>query len=258
MRATPKCMLYTFLSELPNFGLMNPAHLQVSVDCVIFGYDDDGLKVLLIEQRAPESAEPSRSMSIQHALPGDLILQDESLDDAAQRVLFELTRLEGIYMKQFHAFGDPHRVREPKDQVWLQSFRVEPEARVLTVAYYGLVSLHEHTPEPASFAGGTKWVDVGEIPDLAFDHNDIVNGAFDTLREQLESHYISFELLPKKFTLSQLQTLHEVVLNKKFDKRNFRKNVKRMSHVVPLDEKQTGVLHKPAQLFSFSPDSIEE
>ncbi len=236
---------------------MTPANLQVSVDCVIFGYDDEGLKVLLIEQRDP-TKEGDALTSIQTALPGDLILQDESLDDAAQRVLYELTRLEGVYMKQFHAFGDPNRVRQPKDQSWLQSFRNQPEARVLTVAYYGLVSLHDFTPEPASFAGSTKWVDVGEISDLAFDHNAIVTCAIDTLREQLESHYISFELLPKKFTLSQLQTLHEIVLDKKFDKRNFRKNVKRMSHVVPLDEKQTGVLHKPAQLFSFSPDSIEE
>jgi 8-oxo-dGTP diphosphatase len=215
------------------------------------------LKVLLIEQRPP-AAEDGAPMSIQHALPGDLIWQDESLDDAAQRVLYELTRLDGIYMKQFHAFGDPNRVREPKDQVWLQSFRNQPEARVLTVAYYGLVSLHEHTPVPASFAGSTNWIDISDMPDLAFDHDSIVAGGFHTLKEQLESHYISFELLPKKFTLSQLQTLHEIVLNKKLDKRNFRKNVKRMSHVVPLDEKQTGVLHKPAQLFSFEPDSIEE
>lgn len=236
---------------------MNPANLHVSVDCVIFGYDDDGLKLLLIEQRDPAQQQDALT-SIQHALPGDLILQDESLDDAAQRVLFELTRLEGIFMKQFHTFGDPNRVRQPKDQSWLRSFRNQPEARVLTVAYYGLVSLHEFSPEPASFAGSAKWVDVSEIPDLAFDHNAIVATAFDTLREQLESHFISFELLPKKFTLSQLQTLHEIVLDKKLDKRNFRKNVKRMSHVVPLDEKQTGVLHKPAQLFSFAPDSIEE
>lgn len=236
---------------------MNPANLHVSVDCVIFGYDDDGLKLLLIEQRDPAQQQDALT-SIQHALPGDLILQDESLDDAAQRVLFELTRLEGIFMKQFHTFGDPNRVRQPKDQSWLRSFRNQPEARVLTVAYYGLVSLHEFSPEPASFAGSAKWVDVSEIPDLAFDHNAIVATAFETLREQLESHFISFELLPKKFTLSQLQTLHEIVLDKKLDKRNFRKNVKRMSHVVPLDEKQTGVLHKPAQLFSFAPDSIEE
>ena len=105
----------------------------------------------------------------------------------------------------------------------------------VTVAYYALVSLHEHRPEPASFAGSVHWVDVHEIPELAFDHNAIVERAFDTLRDSLDTHRVSFELLPKKFTLSQLQGLYEIVLNKKFDKRNFRKNVKRMSHVVPLD-----------------------
>ena len=110
-------------------------------------------------------------------------------------------------------------------------------------------------PQAASFAGSARWLDLGRVPGLAFDHNRILETAVDTLREQLESHHISFELLPKKFTLSQFQALHEIVLNKKFDKRNFRKNVKRMVHVVPLDEKQQGVLHKPAQLFTYQPDS---
>ena len=90
-----------------------------------------------------------------------------------------------------------------------------------------------------------------ELPELAFDHDEIAELALVTLREQLESKHIGFEMLPKKFTLRQLQSLHEVVLNKKLDKRNFRKNVKRMEHVVPLNEKEQGVLHKPAQLFSF-------
>ena len=118
------------------------------------------------------------------------------------------------------------------------------------------MSLHDHSPQPASFAGGVSWVDVNEVVP-AFDHNSILNGAIEALQTQLESHHISFELLPKKFTLSQLQDLYETVLDKKFDKRNFRKNVKKMSHVVPLDEKQQGVMHKPAQLFSFNPDQIE-
>lgn len=235
----------------------NFAQVDVSVDCVVFGYDDEGLKVLLIDQKEPDN-HPTAIQQLQMALPGDLILDSESFEDAAERVLHELTRLRGIFLKQFHAFGDPGRVRDLKDQEWLRSFRTHPDRRVITVAYYGLVSLHDHTPEAASFAGRTYWVDVGEVPDLAFDHNLIVERAMDTLRTQLESHHISFELLPKKFTLSQLQALYELVLDKKFDKRNFRKNVKKMSHVVPLDEKQTGVLHKPAQLFSFAPEAIEE
>ena len=228
---------------------MGHPSLDISVDCVVFGYDDDGLKVLLIEQRPNKTGSPTF-----RALPGDLIGKDEGLDAAAGRVLFELTRLRDVFLQQFHAFGDPERVRDLKDQPWLLSYRERPEVRVVTVAYYALVSLHEHRPEPASFAGSVHWVDVHEIPELAFDHNAIVERAFDTLRDSLGTHRVSFELLPKKFTLSQLQGLYEIVLNKKFDKRNFRKNVKRMSHVVPLDEKQTGVLHKPAQLFSFQPE----
>ena len=224
--------------------------LHLSVDCVVFGYDDDGLKVLLINQK---DSSPDQNSSQWSQLPGDLILLDEGLDQAAQRVLFELTQINGVYLKQFMAFGDPNRVKDLKDRAWLQSVRNLPEQRVVTVGYYGLVSLQDFTPRPASFAGGAQWVDLQEVGPLAFDHNIILDQAFETLKEQLESQHISFELLPKKFTLTQLQALYEVILDKKLDKRNFRKNVKKMTHVVPLDEKQTGVMHKPAQLFSYEP-----
>ena len=224
--------------------------LHLSVDCVVFGYDDDGLKVLLINQK---DSSPDKNSSPWSQLPGDLILLDEGLDQAAQRVLFELTQINGVYLKQFMAFGDPNRVKDLKDRAWLQSVRNLPEQRVVTVGYYGLVSLQDFTPRPASFAGGAQWVDLQEVGPLAFDHNIILDQAFETLKEQLESQHISFELLPKKFTLTQLQALYEVILDKKLDKRNFRKNVKKMTHVVPLDEKQTGVMHKPAQLFSYEP-----
>lgn len=231
--------------------------LQLSVDCVVFGYDDDGLKVLLIQQRSYSDAQ-GNEMSPQSALPGDLILEDEGLDQAAARVLFELTNLKGIYLKQFHAFGNPNRVREQKDREWLRTFRKDPDQRVITVAYFALVSLHDFTPAPSSFAGSVHWIHIDDIGPLAFDHNHVFQTAVDALREQLESQRISFELLPKKFTLSQLQDVHEIVLRKKFDKRNFRKNIRRMSHVVPLDEKQTGVLHKPAQLFTYQPNTEEQ
>ena len=95
-----------------------------------------------------------------------------------------------------------------------------------------------------------------DVPELAFDHNQILDVALQTLKEQLEPHHIGFKLLPKKFTLSQLQHLHELVLEKKLDKRNFRKDIKRMDHIVPLDEKQVGVLQKPAQLFAFNPEAV--
>lgn len=227
-----------------------PLSLHLSVDCVVFGYDDDGLKVLLINQKTSAKDDVNQPMS---QLPGDLILLDEGLDQAAQRVLHELTQIRGVFLKQFMAFGDPNRVKDLKDRAWLQSVRNLPDQRVVTVGYYGLVSLQDFDPRPASFAGGVNWVELADVGALAFDHNLILAQAFGTLKEQLESQHISFELLPKKFTLTQLQALYEIVLDKKLDKRNFRKNVKKMTHVVPLDEKQTGVMHKPAQLFSYEP-----
>jgi len=231
--------------------------MDVSVDCALFGFDGGSLKLLLIRQKTAEGG-PLSEENLQMALPGDFVHDQESLDAAAARVLLELTGLDDVYLKQFHAFGSPNRVKGLKDQQWLRTFREHPENRVMTVAYFGLVSLHEHTPKASSFAGDADWIDVDAIPNLAFDHDDIANMALATLKEQLESKHIGFEMLPKKFTLRQLQSLHETVLDKKLDKRNFRKNVKRMDHVVPLNEKEEGVLHKPAQLFTFDADLAPE
>ena len=231
--------------------------MDVSVDCALFGFDGEALKLLLIRQRTSEDG-PLSGDELQMALPGDFVKEQESLGDAAARVLFELTGLDEVYMKQFHAFGDPNRVKGLKDQQWLRTFREHPENRVITVAYFGLVSLHDHTPRASSFAGNAEWTEVSSLPELAFDHDDIADLALVTLREQLESKHIGFEMLPKKFTLRQLQSLHEIVLDKTLDKRNFRKNVKRMDHVVPLDEKEEGVLHKPAQLFTFDANLTQD
>jgi 8-oxo-dGTP diphosphatase len=192
------------------------------------------------------------------ALPGDLVDTEESLDDAAARVLYELTSLEGIYLKQFYTFGDPNRVRGLKDQEWLRNFRAHPEKRVITVAYYSLVKMDEYQPHPSSFASEAKWIEINAVPQLAFDHNEIVEQGLRALREELTTKHIGFELLPEKFTLSQLQLLYEVILDKKLDKRNFRKNIKKMDQVIALDEKQKGVLHKPAQLFRFERDDNDE
>lgn len=226
---------------------INKTNPNVSVDCVVFGFDEEDLKVLLIEQR------PVGDMHAQLALPGDLVLQDENLDQAANRVLKELTHLDGLYLKQFQSFGDPDRVSNVKDQEWLRNFRDDPAARVITIAYYSLVKMENYQPEAASFAGKTIWQPVDQVPDLAFDHNKIFNTALARLREEFELKNIAFELLPRKFTLSQLQRLHEMVLGVKLDKRNFRKKLKKEDGLIALDEKQKGVDHKPAQLFKYSP-----
>ncbi|MEN9333793.1 MAG: hypothetical protein RLY35_973 [Bacteroidota bacterium] len=220
--------------------------MDVSVDCVVFGFDEDELKVLLIEQKQPDG----KTIKPQKAVPGDLVQEDEGLDAAAKRILKQLTSLEGIYLKQFHSFGDPNRVSGLKDRDWLRSFRTHPERRVITIGYYSLVKMDDFNPQAASFAKKAQWVDVYKIPNLAFDHNEIVGEALKVLRHELMADHIGFELLPEKFTLSQLQKLYEIILDKKLDKRNFRKNILRTNTVEPLEEKQSGVLHKPAQLFS--------
>lgn len=223
----------------------NNPNPNVSVDCVVFGFDNEKLKVLLIKQRNLDED------AAQLALPGDHVLEKENLDQAANRVLKELTNLEGIYLKQFQTFGDPDRLSNVKDQEWLRTFREDPTVRVFTVAYYSLVKMEDYFPAAASFAGEVKWQDVDQIPDLAFDHNLIVNDALTRLREEFELKNIGYELLPKKFTLSMLQTLHEIVLGVTLDKRNFRKKIKKSPVLVPLSEKQKGVDHKPAQLFEY-------
>jgi len=225
--------------------LPRPSNPNVSVDCVVFGFDDEKLKVLLIEQAVTGEFAP------QLALPGDLVFEDEDLDTAAERVLNELTHLKGIYLKQFKAFGDPDRVKNLKDQEWLRTVRQDPAARVITVGYYSLVKMEAYRPEAASFAGKVIWYDVDQLPELGFDHNNIVNEALARLREEFEFKHIAFELLPKKFTLSMLQKLHEIVLGVELDKRNFRKKLKKSDILKPLEEKQSGVDHKPAQLFEY-------
>ena len=220
--------------------------LDISVDCVVFGFHQNRLRVLLIEQENPVNSEIPR-----FALPGDLVFNEEHIDHAAERVLFELTNLKGIYLKQFFTFGDPMRVKKEKDQEWLKFTRKKPNARVLTVAYFALVKMEDYVPSPSSFAEKAEWMDVEDVPELAFDHNEILNKAIEKLRDEVSHHTLGFELLPEKFTLGQLQQLYEVILDKELDKRNFRKSIKKLDTVLALDEKQKGVLHKPAQLFTY-------
>jgi 8-oxo-dGTP diphosphatase len=225
--------------------MSNPDHsiIDISVTCTVFGFDGQALNVLLMRQRPPVPDFPLK----------------ETLDDAAARVLYECTELDGIFLQQFYTFGHPQRVRAPKDQDWLKTVRAHPERRVVTVAYYSLVKMDDVSPRaaPDSLAQTVEWVDIAKIPALAFDHNKIVVGGLKRLKEQLTSENLGFKLLPEKFTLIQLQHLYEIVLERKLDKRNFRKTVKKMQHLIPLDEKEDGVVRKPAQLFKYKRDFPE-
>ena len=230
-------------SKAQNKIKINP---NVSVDCVVFGYSNERLKVLLIKRKPVPNVRTE-----QYALPGDLVNEGESLDEAAQKILVRLTKIEGIYLDQFYTFGDPNRVKALKDQEWLRAFRKEPEARVITIAYYALVKSEDYTPEPSSFAGETQWVPIDDIPTLAFDHNEIVDKAYEHLKANLIDKQIGFELLPDKFTLSELQFFYETILNVQYDKRNFRKSLKGKSYLKKLDEKVKGLAHRPAHLYVY-------
>lgn len=230
---------------------------NVSVDCVIFGFDFTELKVLLIEREEGDFAnDPERPGML--ALPGDHILSNEGFDQAGARVLKELTGLESIYLEQFKAYGHPDRMNKDVDKKWMNFIRAEPNARVVTIAYYSLVNLEQYEPQASSFARHAIWQPVIEIPILAFDHNEIVEDALKALRLKLKNEPVGFELLPEKFTLSQLQRLYEIIMGTEFEKRNFRRKILKKNILLPLDEKQVGVPHKAARLYQFDKEGYEK
>lgn len=232
----------------------NSLNYHVSVDCVIFGFDFGKLNVLLLERNFTYNDVEYHDLK----LPGDLVKKDEDLDTAASRVLKELTGLENIYLKQFAAIGTPNRLnRVERDMEWLR-FIGHPEEVVVTVAYYSLINIDQDKIDKFCLQENTRWYPVSEITELAFDHKEILDDALAMLRTELRSNPIGFELLPSKFTLSQLQKLYEVILGTDLDKRNFRKKVTNMPYVVPINEKEKGVSHKPARFFIFSKKVYEK
>jgi 8-oxo-dGTP diphosphatase len=240
----------------PAVRATNKLNPHVSVDNVIFGFDGDEIKVLLIERNAPEGY-PVSSNFRKYLLPGNLVPDNEDLDTSARRVLHELTGLSNIYLEQFYTFGDPGRVKNEYDAEWLRAIREDPMARVITVAYYSLVKLNSYTPTPASFAKKAEWFPLSAVPPLAFDHNEILQKATEALKNKLKTQPVGFELLPQKFSLGQLQKLYEAVLGRELDKRNFRRKMLNKNILIPLVEKQQGVPHKQAQLFMFDKEKYE-
>jgi len=228
---------------------MNRLNPHISVDCVIFGFDGRQLKVLLIE-REQLSEENKASSSGLLKLPGNLISDTEDLDHSAYRVLKELTGLDNIFLKQFAVFGNPNRLNSSNDLAWLRSTSGLHIERVVTVAYYSLVKINESNPTESLLAK-TNWMPVKDLPQLTFDHNLIIAEALEALRKELRTEPIGFELLPKKFSIRQIQSLYEVILGNNLDNRNFRKKVRKLEYFVALPEKEESVNHKPAQLFKF-------
>ncbi len=201
----------------------------ISVDCVIFGYDKHGLRVLVLKSDMP-------LFKGKYSLLGDLLRQDENTDQSAIRILKKHTGLTGLFMEQVSTFSDVER---------------HPLGRVVTVAYYSLVQLNEELMSLSTHNSNLKWKKVSEIKELAFDHKLIFDKCLKQLRYGLREKPIGFNLLPKKFTLKQLQNLYEKVLDMELDKRNFRRKLKSIDLLVDLNENQSDVNHRPAKLYSF-------
>lgn len=227
---------------------------NISVDCVIFGFDFNKLNVLLVERKL-EDEKTNVVLIDDWTLTGYHIFEDEDFDTAAARILKKLSGLDNIYLEQFYAFGGVSRVNSMKDKLWFENQKERFSDRIITVGYFALID--NTTVNLSLKERNVKWFPITELPELGFDHQEILDKALDKMRSKLRSEPIGFELLPEKFSISHLQKLYESVLGTSLDRRNFRKKVLQMKYIIPLDEKEQGVRHKAAQLFYFSKDVYE-
>ena len=207
----------------------------VSVDCIIFGFEDKKLKVLLGKRKM----DPGRG---EWSLYGGFVEENESLDDAANRVLLELTGLKNIYMKQVGAFGAIDR---------------DPGERVISVAYCALINVKDYDEELRA-EHQVEWLNIKDIPELYSDHNDMVNKAITLLRRRISSEPLSFNLLPDLFTLTQLQHVYEAVLDDNIDKRNFRKRIKTIEYIEKTDRIDKITSKRGAALYRFNKEAYME
>jgi hypothetical protein len=228
---------------------------HISVDCVIFGFRDNKLHVLLINRdKADTDSHNSRKK-----LPGSLIRQAEELENSAHRVLNELTGLDHIYLKQFGVFGKPDRLTKVKEDLdWLMNFSGLIVNRVISIAYYSVINIEMINGIELSKEFGAQWYPVSDIPSLIFDHKEIVDHGLESLKKEFLTEPLCFELLPEKFTLNQLQIVYESILDMKLDNRNFRKKLTRLEYIKALDEWQKGVAHKPARFYGFDRSRFDE
>lgn len=202
---------------------------DLSIDCVIFGFQRSRLKILLVKHAAG-------IIKDRWALPGGFVAYNEDIDQAASRLLYDLTGVENLYLEQLKAFGNVDRY---------------PTKRVITIAYFALTRPEEYKLLPGFTASDAQWFDLDAIPDLPYDHEEILRFGWNRLKRKVKYEPIGFNLLPHKFTLFQLQELYEAILEIKVDKPNFRRKIMKMGLLLKCDEKQMGVSHRAATMYRF-------
>ncbi|MFC2109957.1 NUDIX domain-containing protein [Bacteroidota bacterium] len=203
--------------------------IYIATDCIIFGFDNESIKLLVFKRRvAPFEGEWS--------LIGSFVKNNESVNDAAKRVLTDITGLENVFMKQLKVYGAVDR---------------DPGSRCITVGQYALIRIEEQDKELVE-KHGAVWYDLHDLPNLVLDHNTLVNDALTQLRLRASYQPIGFELLPEKFTIPSLQKLYEEIYQKKFDARNFRKKIIALDILTKLDEKDKSSSKKGAFLYKFN------
>jgi ADP-ribose pyrophosphatase YjhB (NUDIX family) len=207
----------------------------LSLDCIIFGFDDEDLKVLLVKR----DFEPEKG---KWSLLGGFLKQNETLDDAAARILFRLTGMHDIYMEQLYAFSEVDR---------------DPVARTISTAYFAIINIEKHN-EDLIENFNAKWFSLSKVPKLIFDHDEMLAKAVRRLRRRTSINPIGFELLPEKFTMRQLQKLYETILDKELDKRNFINKIKSMDILIKLKEKDMTSSTKGSYLYMFDSEKYNE
>ena len=220
----------------------------LSVDCVIFGFHQNELKVLMLKMKKMDK----------WALPGGFVERDKNVDTEASNVLKRRTGLVNIFLHQFHLFGDTNR-NQPnhasnlmKNGLINSQFKSWFEQRFITVGYYALVEYaNVQAPKPDAISEKCEWVSITELPELILDHLQIIQKAHNTLKKELNHQPIGLNLLPEKFTMPELQALYETVLEKKLDRRNFRRKMLSYDILIQTDERRLGGAHKAPILYKF-------
>lgn len=224
----------------------NFIHTYVSVDCVVFGFDNENRLNILLVLKNRDKAQTEK----QRRLPGSLIYSNEDVDDAAQRVLHEITGIKKMILKQFKCFADPKRASNENDIIWMGEEYKHHIDRIITVAYLSLCRIDQKIN--STKYDTVDWFPIDRIPVLPFDHNLIIKESLVEIRKWVESDFsIIFELLPKKFTIRQLYQLYNDLSERYIDIKNFHKKIATFNYIIPLDEIETNVSHRAARFYKF-------